>query len=337
MQPPDADGRARTRARRGPDPTRSRAFTVPPQFGELLERYTRYLATERGLATATVTAYRTDTAALLDHLHRYTGGSGGLDDLTLATLRSWLARQRSSGAARTSLARRAAAARSFTRWAHREGLLPTDVGARLAAPRARRTLPSVLRVDQAERTLLPPQSPVDSGIEPIEAALAVRDQAILELLYASGIRVSELTGLDIADIDRHRRVVRVLGKGFKERTVPFGAPADRALGIWVEQGRSVLAGDASGAALFLGRRGRRIDPRTVRAMVHRRTGEVLESSGVGPHALRHTAATHLLAGGADLRSVQELLGHASLATTQIYTHVTADRLIAVYQQAHPRA
>jgi integrase/recombinase XerC len=167
--------------------------------------------------------------------------------------------------------------------------------------------------------------------------MAARDRAIVEVLYGAGIRVSELAGLDIDDLDRQRRVMRVLGKGSKERTVPFGLPADAAVGDWLTRHRPVLAGPSSGRALFLGAKGGRIDPRIARQIVHRWVRAVPGVPDVGPHGLRHSAATHLVEGGADLRSVQELLGHASLATTQIYTHVSAERLRAVYAQAHPRA
>ncbi len=165
----------------------------------------------------------------------------------------------------------------------------------------------------------------------------MRDSALLELLYASGIRVGELVGLDVDDIDRGRRVVRVLGKGRKERTVPYGAPAAAALETWLRSGRPLLAREASGPALFLGLRGRRLDPRTVRRVVHAAMQALDGVPDLGPHGLRHSAATHLLEGGADLRSVQEMLGHASLATTQIYTHVSVERLRRAYAQAHPRA
>ena len=308
-----------------------------------LAGYERYLAAERGLSAATVTAYTADVASMFDHLARMVGGESppDLQGLTLGVLRSWLARQRSTGAARASMGRRAAAAKSFTAWAHRTGRMPTDVGARLASPRPDKTLPSVLRVDQAAAMLSPPAADAaeaqDTEPDPIDAALGLRDQAILELLYASGIRVSELTGLDTADVDRNRRVLRVLGKGSKERVVPFGLPADRAVDAWLRPGRDLSRTNDSGRALFLGRRGRRMDPRAVRTLVHARTGGVEGSPELAPHGLRHTAATHLLEGGADLRTVQELLGHASLATTQIYTHVSAERLAAVYRQAHPRA
>ncbi len=319
-------------------PTKDLRDALSPPLAATLDAYTRYLAAERGLAAATVTAYTADVASLLDHLGRLAGGHSPdtLDGLTLAVLRSWLAKQRSTGSKRASMGRRAAAGKSFSAWAHRTGRLAADVGARLTSPRPDKTLPSVLRVDQAAAMLVPrepePAGPA-AGPDPVQ----LRDQAILELLYASGIRVSELTGLDIADLDRHRRVMRVLGKGSKERVVPFGLPADAAIEAWLQQGRALLRTEESGPALFLGTRGKRLDSRAVRTLVHRRTAAVDGSPELAPHGLRHTAATHLLEGGADLRTVQELLGHASLATTQIYTHVSAERLAAVYRQAHPRA
>ena len=323
---------------------------LPPAVIDVLDDYELFLAAERNRSPATVAAYLADLVSLLDHLGRLAGERDAeLTELTLPVLRSWLARQRTTGAARSSMGRRAAAARGFTAWAHRTGRMPQDVGARLAAPRPDKTLPAVLRADQAERMLDEPAaadtvSTVDPAaaentaeVDPVGRAVALRDQAILELLYASGIRVSELTGLDRDAVDRHRRVIRVLGKGDRQRTVPFGLPADRALERWLGTGRPVLAGRESGNALFLGRRGRRIDQRAVRTLVHRRTAAVDGAPELAPHGLRHSAATHLLEGGADLRTVQELLGHASLATTQIYTHVSAERLTAVYRQAHPRA
>ncbi|GAA0279330.1 hypothetical protein GCM10009539_78980 [Cryptosporangium japonicum] len=170
----------------------------------------------------------------------------------------------------------------------------------------------------------------------VDAAL-IRDAVVLELLYATGVRVSELCGLDVDDIDRERRLLRVVGKGNRERTVPYGVPAERAISTWLAHGRPALATPRSGPALLLGVRGGRLDPRTARQIVHDRLRDVPGAPDLGPHGLRHTAATHLLAGGADLRTVQELLGHATLATTQIYTHVTVDRLRTAYRQAHPRA
>ena len=191
----------------------------------------------------------------------------------------------------------------------------------------------MLRADEARDLVRAAAELADDG-----SPIGLRDVAMLELLYATGIRVGELVGLDIDDVDRERNVVRVFGKGRKERTVPFGRPAAQALDFWLRDGPAAAHGRrAPGAALFLGARGRRIDQRAVRTLVHRRIADVPGAPDIGPHGLRHTAATHLLEGGADLRSVQELLGHASLATTQLYTHVTTDRLRQAYQQAHPRA
>ena len=329
--------------------TADRQLALSGPLVAVLGAFRRYLEVERGLSAATVSAYIADVSSLLDHLGRLAGDHppDTLDALNLATLRSWLARLRTMGAARASIARRAAAAKSFTAWAQRTGLLPVDVGARLASPKPDKTLPSVLRLDQADAMLGPADNgPADSGqsdgassdaADPADAAIGLRDQAMLEVLYAAGIRVSELTGLDIPDVDRQRRVLRVLGKGSKERVVPFGVPADRAIATWLERGRAQLSNESSGLALFLGRRGGRVDPRAVRRLVHQRTAAIAGAPELAPHGLRHTAATHLLEGGADLRTVQELLGHASLATTQIYTHVSAERLAAVYRQAHPRA
>lgn len=323
---------------RGPSRTETLRGALPQATGEALTGFVRHLASERSLSTATVDAYTADITSLLDHATRM--GVTAPGQLDLRALRSWLARLRSGGAAPTSLARRAAAARAFTAWCRRTGHSEIDAGARLGAPRTGRTLPAVLREEQATAVLDRASAEVDASTtadDPTVAAIPRRDRAILELLYASGIRVSELTGLDLGDPDRRRRVLRVLGKGAKERTVPFGAPADRALGEWLDHGRPELAGDRSGVALFLGARGGRIDPRTVRDLVHRSTSGVDGAPDLSPHGLRHSAATHLLNGGADLRTVQDLLGHASLGTTQIYTHVSAERLRAVYRQAHPRA
>ena len=300
---------------------------LPERLREALDGYERHLRLEANRSPHTVRAYLGDAVGLLDHLHRLGGRT--VADLELATLRGWLGIQRNRGVARTTLARRAASLRTFTGWAHRAGLAPTDPGALLANPRAYRTLPPVLGTDEAARAMTPARDP--------DTALGRRDRLIMELLYATGIRVSELVGLDVDDIDRSRRVVRVLGKGNKQRTVPYGLAAERALDDWLRSGRGELVGGGSGAALLLGARGRRIDPRTVRDVVHRAMAGVPGAPDIGPHGLRHSAATHLLEGGADLRAVQELLGHASLATTQLYTHVSVERLRRTYAQAHPRA
>jgi integrase/recombinase XerC len=259
-------------------------------------------------------------------------GRAGVADLDLRVLRSWLAHQQVTGRSRTTLARRATAVRVFTSWLAHTGRAPTDVGASLRSPKGRQTLPPVLRQDEARELIAAAARLADDG-----SPLGLRDTAMLELLYATGVRVGELVALDVDDIDRGRNVVRVFGKGRKERTVPFGQPAARAIDGWLTMGRPRLVAPGAGPALFLGARGRRIDQRAVRTLVHRRIADVPGAPDIGPHGLRHTAATHLLEGGADLRSVQELLGHASLATTQLYTHVSTERLRQAYRQAHPRA
>lgn len=303
---------------------------LPEAMAAVLADYERHLAVERDLTPHTVRAYLTDVGGLLDHLARM--GDTDVGQLDLRSLRSWLAKQQTMGRSRTTIARRATAARVFTAWLARTGRIPTDVGASLGSPKAHKSLPPVLRADEAADLIRAAAEAADDG-----SATGLRDVAMLELLYATGIRVGELVGLDVDDVDRERNVVRVFGKGRKERTVPFGRPAARAVDVWVREGRPRLAVPGSGAALFLGARGKRVDQRAVRTMVHRRIADVPGAPDIGPHGLRHTAATHLLEGGADLRSVQELLGHASLATTQLYTHVTTDRLRRAYQQAHPRA
>jgi integrase/recombinase XerC len=296
----------------------------------VLAEYERHLVAERDLAPHTVRAYLGDVTGLLEHAGRM--GRDEVTQLDLSTLRSWLAHQQVTGRSRTTLARRATAVRVFTAWLARTGQISTDVGASLRSPKARHTLPPVLRRDEAEALVAAAGRLADDG-----SPVGLRDTAMLELLYATGVRVGELVALDIDDLDRGRNVARVFGKGRKERTVPFGKPAAEAVDVWLARGRPQLTATGAGAALFLGARGGRIDQRAVRSVVHRRIAEVPGAPDIGPHGLRHTAATHLLEGGADLRSVQELLGHASLATTQLYTHVSTDRLRQAYRQAHPRA
>jgi integrase/recombinase XerC len=304
--------------------------SLPAGLAGLLADYVRHLSSQRDLAPNTVRAYSQDISDLLHHASLL--GCHRIDDLDLRTLRSWLANQQTRGRSRTTLARRATAARVFSGWAFETGRLGTDVGIMLTMPKAHRPLPQVLS-GRDVRGLVDVISERAAGGDP----LALRDAAIIELLYATGIRVGELTGLDIDDVDHERRVVRVWGKGRKERAVPYGVPAAAAVGRWLDRGRQALVGGESGPALFLGARGRRIDQRAVRTLVHARLADVEGAPDLAPHGLRHTAATHLLEGGADLRAVQELLGHASLASTQIYTHVSTERLRAAYQQAHPRA
>jgi integrase/recombinase XerC len=302
---------------------------LPEAMAAALVDYRRHLTLERDLTPHTVRAYIGDVESLLEHAAVL--GHTDLETIDLGVLRSWLAKQQTLGRARTTLARRATAVRVFTAWARRSGRVTADPGARLASPKALRKLPPVLGQDEVRELL-------DAAVERSTEGSAVdcRDVAILELLYATGIRVGELCGLDVDDVDLDRRVVRVLGKGRKERAVPFGGPAERAVRDWLGRRRTIVLPGA-GPALFVGVRGGRIDQRTVRTMLHRRLADVPGAPDMGPHGLRHTAATHLLEGGADLRSVQELLGHASLATTQVYTHVSVDRLRRAYHQAHPRA
>jgi len=297
----------------------------------ILEQFDEYLALERGRSDHTRRAYLGDLRSLFEFVADR-APDAGIAGLTLPILRSWLAALAATGAARTTLARRTSAVKTFTAWAVRRGLMASDPAARLQMPKARRTLPAVLRQDQALDAMAAAKSGAQQG-DP----LALRDRLIVELLYASGIRVSELCGLDIDDVDTSRRLLRVLGKGNKQRTVPFGAPAQNALTAWLSDGRPALATSGSGPALLLGARGRRLDPRQARTVVHQTMAAVDGAPDIGPHGLRHSAATHLLEGGADLRVVQELLGHSSLATTQLYTHVTVARLRAVHDQAHPRA
>ncbi len=294
-----------------------------------LSDFRTHLASERGLSAHTCRAYGSDVAALASYL-------GGARDVRtpaetgLADLRAWLATLSRTGS-RATVARRAAAVRTYFGWAARTGRVSTDPALRLVAPRRHATLPAVLRADEATALIDAAGAAADDG-DP----LAARDCACLELLYATGIRVSELVGCDVDDVDLDRQVVRVLGKGGKERVVPFGAPAARAVTGWLAV-RPALSTSDSGHALFLGRRGRRADARQIRAAVHRLLSQVPNAPDLGPHGLRHSAATHLLDGGADLRVVQELLGHASLTTTQLYTHVSPERLRRSYEQAHPRA
>jgi integrase/recombinase XerC len=348
--------------RPGVGTTETRHADLPEPMRTAVDSFAVHLAAELNRSPHTVRAYVGDVVSLLDHTTRM--GATTPADLDLVMLRSWLARLRTTGAARTSLARRAASARTFTAWAHKAGLADVDPGQRLASPKPHRDLPSVLRADQVADLLTPPtasadrpgtKSPDAAGNTPAPAAspdaagvaaapaasaedvaAALRDHVVLELLYAAGIRVAELCGLDLHDVDRSRRVLRVFGKGARERAVPYGVPAERALDAWLRRGRPTFATSASGGALLLGAKGGRLNPTVVRRIVSR-AADAAGLPHLSPHGLRHAAATHLLEGGADLRSVQELLGHASLSSTQIYTHVSIDRLRTAYRQAHPRA
>jgi integrase/recombinase XerC len=300
----------------------------------LLDDYLVHVRTERGYSPHTVSAYRADLVDLIRFAEsRGVESSAGMD---LPLLRDWLYAATERGLARTSIARRAASARGFTAWLHRRDLLEADPGARLKAPRAQRTLPRVVSERALDEALAGLAARAAEG-DPV----AVRDAAIAELLYASALRVSELVGLDVQDVDRRRRTVRVTGKGSKERVVPYGVPAARAIDRYLDVARPAIVAAAGDplptAAVFLGVRGARLGVRSVHRLVAEVLAAIPGTGPSGPHALRHSAATHLLDGGADLRAVQEFLGHASLGTTQIYTHVSAERLKQSYQTAHPRA
>ncbi|WP_189351103.1 tyrosine recombinase XerC [Zhihengliuella salsuginis] len=315
-----------------------------PWWDRDLASYLRHVELEQGRSAHTVRAYSADIRSLLSLVDAQ--GLRRLEQIKLPHLRAWLAEMHERGQAPATMARRAASIRSYFAWARRTALINEDPASRLQAPKQGKTLPAVLQKQQVGRLLDSPPSDrraVPAGTESGDS-LASRNAAILELLYATGLRVGELVGLGLGDLDFERRMVRVRGKGDKERNVPFGAPAAQALEQWLEQGRPVLLADArehqrpvTAEAVFLGRRGRRIDPRQVRDVVARCLRDLGDTSASGPHALRHTAATHMLDGGADLRAVQELLGHSSLATTQLYTHVSIEKLRANYQRAHPRA
>jgi len=290
--------------------------------------YATHLADVRRLSPATVRAYAADLRDLAA-----TVGEVELADIDLETLRDWLWRATERGDARSTIARRPASVRGFFAWAVDEGLVPLDPSLRLVAPKRGRTLPKVATAVALDAVLDGAGARATSG-----DVLALRDAAILELLYASALRVAELCSADLDDLDRSRRTVRVLGKGSKERVVPYGDPAAHALDAYLTRARPVLVGRGEGTpALFLGARGGRLGARAAYDVVSRVLAPVVGRETVGPHALRHSAATHLLDGGADLRTVQEMLGHASLGTTQIYTHVSAEKLAAAYRLAHPRA
>jgi len=287
-----------------------------------------YLLAERGFSAHTVRAYSSDLAQLT--VFAQSRGVADAAALDLELLRDWLWHGSQSGLAKSTLARRSAAARAFGGWLRRTGLVGVDTAARLKAPKADKHLPRVLTRGEMEGILASLADRAQTG-DPG----ALRDLAIVELLYASALRVSEVAGLDLPGLDLGRLTVRVLGKGSKERVVPFGVPAQRALADYLERGRPALAVSASNA-VFLGALGARIGTRAIYATVSSLLS-TLPGGPAGPHTLRHTAATHLLDGGADLRAVQELLGHASLATTQLYTHVSTERLAQSYRSAHPRA
>jgi integrase/recombinase XerC len=300
-------------------------------FDEIRDAYSHYLTNEKALSAHTVRAYLGDLDSFVEHLAN--NGVKEISDVNLQLIRSWLATQQVRGGARTTLSRRAASIRLFTKWATKRGYMTVDVGATLATPKSHHTLPGVLTQGDAVTAI---DSMATRAAE-FDTPTSIRDVALIELLYATGARVSEICGLDLEDLDFHRNTIRVLGKGNKERMIPMGAPAVKALNTYINDARSQLANDKSARALFLGARGKRIDQRAVRTVVYEALSALEGVERMGPHSLRHSAATHLLEGGADLRTVQEILGHSSLATTQIYTHVSTDRLRQAFKQAHPRA
>jgi len=295
----------------------------------LIAQYEEHLAIDCNLADNSIRGYVSDLQSFLAHIEKL--NITEFSDLELKHVRSWLANLQTTGAARSTLARRIVSMRAFTGWAYRNGWLSSDIAASLVVPKPHRTLPDVLNQNDAQQMI---DALIERNTE-THTAKSRRDLAIVEVLYASGARVSEICGLDMRDLDQSRQTIKVLGKGNKERVVPLGGPAMTAINEYLSKARPEFANELSGDAIFLGSRGKRIDQRTVREIVYRATAEV--GVKMGPHGLRHSAATHLLEGGADLRTVQEILGHSSLATTQIYTHVSPERLKSAYDQAHPRA
>ena len=295
----------------------------------LITQYEEHLALVRNLSDNSIRGYVTDLESFLKHMSKL--GIVEFNQLEIEHIRSWLANLQSTGVARSTLTRRIVSIRAFTNWAAANGWLTSDLGINLAVPKPHKVLPEVLNLEEAATVLKALE--VKAAEEP--SALTIRDLALVEILYGSGIRVSELCGLNLGDIDRTRNTLNVIGKGDKQRVVPIGLPALAAIENYLSKARDEFANQSSQDALFLGSRGKRIDQRTVREVVY----EAMKAVGasMGPHGLRHSAATHLLEGGADLRTVQEILGHASLATTQIYTHVSPERLQSAYKQAHPRA
>ena len=296
---------------------------------DLVAQYEEHLVLVRNLSDNSIRGYISDLNSLLEHINKL--GVREFKDLELKHIRSWLAYLQTNGASRATLARRIVSIRAFTYWAASQKWIDSDIGASLEVPKPQRKLPDVLNQDEAQTVVAAMQTRVNEEPSPEN----LRDLAIIEVLYASGIRVSELCGLNLRDLDFERNTLQVLGKGNKERVVPIGIPAVRALKSYLESARESFRNELSADAVFLGTRGKRIDQRIARAVVNDAMQAI--GSNMSPHGLRHTAATHLLEGGADLRTVQEILGHSSLATTQIYTHVSPERLKEAYKQAHPRA
>ncbi|WIV45673.1 tyrosine recombinase XerC [Glutamicibacter nicotianae] len=328
------------------EPTTHTSTALSAKFAEPVADYLEYLQRERGRSANTLRAYDVDLRNLGQFL-QHQSQDPSLKQITVEMLRDWLAQLHEAQVSRTTLARRISAVKNFFAWALKHQLIDTDPALRLAAPKKERRLPHVLQPSQIDR-LLSEKTEVTAGAGDSESAaesvpdarsqaVAARDKVIAELLYASGLRISELVALDVDDIDFERRTLKVLGKGNKERVVPFGKPAERVIIAWIRSHRKVLARQEAKGALLVGVRGARLNVRQAREVISKALESLGDTAASGPHALRHTVATHLLDGGADLRAVQEFLGHASLATTQLYTHVSVDRLRQSYRQAHPRA
>ncbi|WP_162989277.1 tyrosine recombinase [Glutamicibacter nicotianae] len=328
------------------EPTTHTSTALSAKFAEPVADYLEYLQRERGRSANTLRAYDVDLRNLGQFL-QHQSQDPSLKQITVEMLRDWLAQLHEAQVSRTTLARRISAVKNFFAWALKHQLIDTDPALRLAAPKKERRLPHVLQPSQIDRLLSEKtevtagagdsESAAKSGLDARSQAVAARDKVIAELLYASGLRISELVALDVDDIDFERRTLKVLGKGNKERVVPFGKPAERVIIAWIRSHRKVLARQEAKGALLVGVRGARLNVRQAREVISKALESLGDTAASGPHALRHTVATHLLDGGADLRAVQEFLGHASLATTQLYTHVSVDRLRQSYRQAHPRA
>ena len=299
------------------------------QFAQIIEAYREHLQAARGFSPNTIKGYLNDVTDFLNFASKR--GTASSSDLQLEMLRDWLFDLTERDLAMSSVARKSASLRSFTAWMHKQGLLEIDPGLRLRSPKSSKSLPKVVSPGSLEQIFLWLTSSAATG-DP----LALRNLLIVELLYATGARVSELAAANLADFDPSRNLLRLTGKGNKQRVVPYGQPAAEAFEAWLEFGRPALESEKSGDALFLNQTGGRVGVRQIYGLVASLLKETT-SGALGPHALRHSVATHLLDGGADLRAVQELLGHASLGTTQIYTHVSIERLKSGYQSAHPRA
>lgn len=299
------------------------------ELKQAANEFADYLQAARGFSVNTVKAYETDVLDLAAYLSKLEVNQ--VAQIELDQVRDWLFAADQSGLAKSTLARKSAAIRSFSAWLKKNELVDVDFAQRLKSPKSTRSLPKVV----SRETLAEIFQTLSSNAN-VENPNAMRDLLAIEILYASGCRVSELVGLNLEDVDYARNILRVMGKGSKQRMVPFGVPAREALDAWVRHGRSQFLNDKSGRALLINSRGQRLGVRQVYALVASLT-DGTPTGATGPHALRHSAATHLLDGGADLRAVQELLGHASLGTTQIYTHVSVERLRDGYEKAHPRA